>query len=130
MKCDIIMIRMYERSLHMTMSNVASLTGSQKKYRVHPNAKRYTMRDNAFIETKNGNFQYERVLSTKPGAKSTPKLKVAISKDFSDLKLSTVAPNGIKKVDVFNSPEMTEEKELAEFYLQDFVQNGILEEVE
>lgn len=128
--CDIITIRMYERSLHMTTSNVASLTGSSKKYRVHPDAKRYTMRDNAFIETKNGNFQYERVLSTKPGSKSTPKLKLTISKDFSDLKMSTVAPNGIKKIDIYKNIEMKEERDLADFYLDNFVQNGILEEVE
>lgn len=114
----------------MTQSNVASLPGSTKKYRIHPDIKRYTLRDNAFMETKNGNFQYERVLSTKPGTKTAPKMKVSISKDFTDLKLSSVAQKGIKKVDIYKNEQMKEERELAEFYLDTFVQNKILKEVE
>ena len=34
----------------MTQSNVTSLPGSSQQYQVHPNAKRYTMRDHAFTE--------------------------------------------------------------------------------
>ena len=114
----------------MVQSNIASLPGSDKQYRIDPDVKRYTLRDNAFMETKNGNFQYERVLSTKPGTKTAPKMKVTISKDFTDLKLSTVAQKGIKRVDIYKSNDMQEERELADFYLNTFVENGILEEVE
>lgn len=121
---------MQERSSHMTQSNVTSLPGSNQKYQVHPNAKRYTMRDNAFTESKNGNFQYERVLSTKAGAKSVAKLKVTVSKDFTDLKISTVAPNGVRKVDLYENDQYIEERKLAEFYLKNFVQEGVLQEVE
>ena len=113
----------------MAQSNEAGLPGSSNKYCVHPDAKRYTMRDNAFTETKNNNFQYERVLSTKPGSKTAPKLKVTVSKDFSDLKISTVAGNGIKKVNLYANDQLNEARELAEFYLANFVQEGILEEV-
>jgi hypothetical protein len=113
----------------MSQSNEAALKGSTQKYRVHPDAKRYTMRDNAFTETKNGNFQYERVLSTKPGVKSAPKLKLTVSKDFTNLKMSSVAANGIKKVDLYGNDQMEEARELAEFYLKTFVEEGILEKV-
>ena len=113
----------------MAESNVTALTGSEQKYRVHPDAKRYTMRDNAFLETKNGNFQYERVLSTKPGSKTAPKLKVTVSKDFMNLKMSSVAGNGVKKVDLYANDQMKEARELAEFYLNTFIQEGILEAV-
>ncbi len=112
----------------MARSNEAGLTGSPKKYRVHPDAKRYTMRDNAFIETKNKNFQYERVLSTKPGLKTAPKLKVTVSNDFSNLKISSVAANGVKKVNLYENEQLKEARGLAEFYLDNFVQEGILEE--
>lgn len=114
----------------MTQSNVTSLPGSNQSYQVHPNAKRYTMRDNAFTETKNGNFQYERVLSTKPGAKSVSKLKITISKDFTNLTISTVAPNGVRKIDLYGNDQFAEERELAEFYLKNFVQEGVLQEAE
>lgn len=113
----------------MSQSNEAALPGSTKKYQVHPDAKRYTMRDNAFVETKNGNFQYERVLSKKPGLKSSPKLKVTVSKDFTNLKMSSVATNGVKKVDLYANEQMQEARELAEFYLNTFVEEGILEKV-
>ena len=113
----------------MTRSNEASLQGSNQKYCVHPDAKRYTMRDNAFIETKNGNFQYERILSTQPGSKSAPILKVNISKDFSKLKLSAVASNGIKKINLYANDQMKEARELAEFYLEEFVKENVLEKV-
>lgn len=113
----------------MAESNETALTGSEQKYRVHPDAKRYTMRDNAFLETKNGNFQYERVLSTKPGSKTAPKLKVTVSKDFMNLKMSSVAGNGVKKVDLYANDQMKEARELAEFYLNTFIQEGILEAV-
>ena len=113
----------------MTQSNETALPGSDQKYRIHPDAKRYTMRDNAFIETKNGNFQYERVLSKKPGTKTAPKLKVTVSKDFNDLRMSTVAANGVKKVNLYANEQQQEARELAEFYLATFVQEGILEKV-
>lgn len=113
----------------MTQSNEASLPGSKINYRVHPNAKRYTMRDNAFSETKNGNFQYERVLSTQPGNKAAPILKVTISKDFTNLKISTVASNGVKKLNLYNNDQMEEARELAEFYLETFAKENVLEKV-
>lgn len=113
----------------MAQSNETALAGSEQKYRVHPDAKRYTMRDNAFTETKNGNFQYERALTTKPGSKTAPKLKVTVSKDFTNLKMSTVAGNGIKKVNLYANDQLAEARELAEFYLNTFVEEGILESV-
>ena len=114
----------------MTQSNVTSLPGSDKKYQVHPAAKRYTMRDNAFTETKNGNFQYERVLSTKLGSKTASRLKITVSKDFTKLTISTVASNGVRKVDLYANDQLAEERELAEFYLNNFVQEGVLQEAE
>ena len=113
----------------MTQSNEASLPGSKNKFRVHPDAKRYTMRDNAFSETKNGNFQYERVLSTQPGNRAAPILKVTVSKDFTNLKISTVASNGIKKLNLYNNDQMLEARELAEFYLDTFAKENVLEKV-
>jgi len=113
----------------MARSNEASLTGSNQKYRVHPDAKRYTMRDNAFTETKNGNFQYQRTLSTIPGSKTAPKLMVTVSEDFTNLKMSSVAANGVRKVDLYTNEQMQEAREMAEFYLDSFVVESILEEV-
>jgi hypothetical protein len=113
----------------MNQSNEASLPGSSQSYRVHPQAKRYTMRDNSFMETKKGNFQYERVLSNNIGSKSAPHLKVSVSKDFSKLKISTVTANGMRKIDLYANEEMAEERKMAEFFLETFVQEDVLEKV-
>lgn len=113
----------------MSQSNEASIEGSQVEYRVHPDAKRYTLRDNAFTETPNGNFQYERSLTRQGDAMTAPKLRITITKNFKRLRILTVAPNGIKKVNLYANEEMKEARELAEFYLDDFVKENVLERV-
>lgn len=113
----------------MSQSNAASLDGSKVEYRVHPDAKRYTLRDNGFVETQNGNFQYERSLTTHGNLTSAPKLRITITKNFDKLRILSVAPNGIKKVNLYANEEMKEARELAEFYLADFVKENVLERI-
>ena len=73
------------------------LLSSNTFYTVHPDAKRYTLRDNGFLESKNGSFQYERALSLHNQNKKTPKLKLVISKDIDELKLTAVTSKWIKE---------------------------------
>lgn len=113
----------------MSQSNEASLEGSEVKYRIHPDSKRYTLRDNAFTETKNGNFQYERSLSNLGSATNAPKLRITIDKNFKRLRILSVASNGIKKVNLYSNEGMKDERDLAEFYLEDFVKENVLEKV-
>lgn len=108
-------------------SNKASLPGSQIEYIVNDQAKRYTMRDNAFSETKNGNFQYQRTLSTLPTDKTAPKLKITVSKDFSDLKISTVTSNGMKKIDLYKKETQKNAREIAEYVLSSLVKENVLQ---
>ena len=68
-------------------------------------------------------------MSTQPGNKAAPILKVTISKDFTNLKISTVASNGVKKLNLYNNDQMEEAKELAEFYLETFAKENVLEKV-
>ena len=42
---------------------------AQQFYKVHPSAKRYTLKDNGFTETKSGNFQLIRSLDPTPSEK-------------------------------------------------------------
>lgn len=113
----------------MSQSNKASLEGSEIEYRVHPETKRYTLRDNGFTETKNGNFQYERSLSSVGIDQNAPILKITINKNFTRLRILSVAANGIKKVNLYANDRMKEERDLAEFYLDDFVKETVLEKV-
>lgn len=111
-------------------SNTQSLPGGTVKYAVSDSAVRYTLRDNAFTETRNGNFQYERTLSKKVMDKKSPKLKITISRDLSEFTMNTVTANGLKKIDLFKSDERQESREFAEFILEDFIENGVLEKVD
>ena len=113
----------------MSQSNKASIEGSKVEYRVHPDAKRYTLRDNAFVETPNGNFQYERSLTTQGDLTNAPKLRITITKNFKKLRILSVAANGIKKVNLYANEEMKDARKLAEFYLEDFVKENVLERV-
>ena len=114
----------------MSQSNKAGLKGSSVEYRVNSEAKRYTMRDNAFTETKNGNFQYERKLTAQGTATNVPILKITIGKDFKRLRILSLAPNGIREINLYENDEMKEARELAEFYLEDFVNEKVLEHAE
>lgn len=110
-------------------SNVQTLPGGTVKYAVSDSAVRYTLRDNAFTETRNGNFQYERTLSKQVVDKKSPKLKITISKDLSVFTMNTVTANGLKKIDLFKTNERQEAREFAEFILKDFIENGVLVKV-
>ncbi|GAB2487052.1 DUF1831 domain-containing protein [Alkalibacterium psychrotolerans] len=107
-----------------------SLLGSNQSYRVSDEAKRYTLRDNGFTETKNGSFQYERVLSTHAMDKKSPKLKITISKDIDELKISAVTPNGLKKIDLYKNKELQKEREFAENILLSLIEGKVLVEAE
>lgn len=111
-------------------SSTQTLPGGSKKYAVNESAVRYTLRDNAFTETANGNFKYERTLSRQAMDKKSPKLKISISKDLSDFTLSTVTANGMKKIDLYKQEERKEAREFAEYILEDLVANGVLEIVQ
>ncbi|MCJ0582876.1 DUF1831 domain-containing protein, partial [Enterococcus cecorum] len=50
----------------MAFEKTATVLGSTVKYQMNPNAKRYTLRDNGFVETNGGNFQLIRSLEATP----------------------------------------------------------------
>jgi len=108
-------------------SNRSTLPGGQAEYVVNNQAKRYTMKDNGFSESKNGNFQYKRSLSANPADKATPKLKIFVSKDFSELKISTVTSNGIKRINLYNNENQKGAREFAEYVLNSLVEESVLQ---
>lgn len=103
-----------------------SLLGSSVSYTLHPDVKRYTLLDNGFIETKNGNYQYERTLAKQASNQTAPRLKVRIGKNLNQLRLSVVAAKGLKKVNLYKDDQFEEARQMAEFYLDNFVKEDIL----
>lgn len=113
----------------MATKPIDSLTGSKDQYKVNDQAKRYTLKDHGFTETKNGSFQYERTLSSVISDKTAPKLKITISKDLKELKLVTVTANGLKKIDIFKDTELKQAQSMVENILSTFVEESVLEKV-
>ncbi|MFO8070161.1 MAG: hypothetical protein R6U02_09360 [Alkalibacterium sp.] len=105
------------------------LLGSSDYYEIHEDAKRYTLRDNGFLENKNGSFHYERVLSLNSQDKKVAKLKIIISKDIDELKLSAVTSNGLKKIDLYKSDQLEEERKFIEGILDSLVNAKVLKKV-
>ena len=111
-------------------SNQSGLLGSTVKYAVSDEAKRYTMLDNFFEQTPRGNFQYERVLSPRGHNQSAPKLKISVSKDFSELTINAVTQSGLRKIDLYKKDDRQEAREFAEYVLDDLVEQGVLVKAE
>ena len=53
----------------MAFQQTATVLGAARTYRLSPEAKRYTLRDNGFLETNGGNFQIIRPLEATPKSK-------------------------------------------------------------
>lgn len=107
----------------------ASLPGASDTYRVHPDAKKYTLRDNGFTETKSGKFQLIRTLGTTVSDPHAPKLKVTISKDLSELKFATTTANGLQTVNIYRNDKFSEYRESIEAIFYGLVEGKVLEKV-
>ncbi len=122
-------IRKIDEVDEMAFSKEAAILGSTVSYRLAPTAKRYTLRDNGFIETKSGNFQLIRPLQATPASKEGFQLKITVDKEVQSFKMSVTTANGLKAVNLFKDPnhEMLREKY---FFLMDgFIDRGLFEKV-
>ena len=110
----------------MAFEEKATVLGTDVMYRLAPTAKRYTLRDNGFTETKGGNFQLIRPLEATPQSKEGFKLKITVDKEIKTLKMSVTTANGLKAVNIFaNKNELLQEKF---FFLMDgFISRGLFE---
>ena len=87
------------------------LLKAQQFYKVHPSAKRYTLKDNGFTETKSGNFQLIRSLDPTPQRNEGFKLKITITADLKELKMSITTANGLKPMNIFKNEQHEMSKE-------------------
>ena len=98
----------------MAFTTTAAVEGSTVFYKVHPSAKRYTLKDNGFTETKSGNFQ----------------LKITITADLKELKMSITTANGLKPMNIFKNEQHEMSKEKYFFLMDGLISRGVLEKVE
>lgn len=113
----------------MAFEKTATVLGSKTSYRLHPDAKRYTLRDNGFTETNDGNYQLIRPLDATPQSKEGFKLKITVSKDIQTLKMSITTANGLKAVNIFKDDRQKMSQDKFYFLMDGMISRGLFEKV-
>lgn len=109
--------------------NIEQLLGSDKKYRLSDQVKKYTLKDFGFIESSPGKFRYERSLAQRANDPTFPVLKFVISNELSKLKISVTNPSGLQRINIYEKEDMGMEQMIAETVFFEMVEAGILDEV-
>lgn len=111
----------------MAFAKQATLPGFNRTFEVSPEARPYTLRDNGFVNTKPGNFKYERHLDS--NSKQGLVLKVSVNKDLTQLQINTTSANGLKSIDVTKLDDNAMVVEKINFIFDGFVDRHCLVEV-
>ncbi|MDO4680231.1 MAG: cysteine desulfurase [Aerococcus sp.] len=114
----------------MAFQKSASLKGSETEYQVSEQCKKYTLRDNNFVETKIGNFHYEQLVHPTFNDPRTVKLIIKVKKDLSGLDLNVTQANGLRTVDLYHDEKFESFIEPVDFILHHMVQEHVLTRLE
>lgn len=109
----------------MAFETTATVLGAATQYRIAPEAKEYTLRDNGFTETNGGNFQLIRGLEATPQSKEGFKLKITVAKDLQTFKMSITTANGLKAVNIFKDEQHKMLQEKFYFLMDGFISRGL-----
>ncbi|MGX7348834.1 cysteine desulfurase [Dolosicoccus paucivorans] len=112
----------------MARKKQATLLGFNRTFEVSPECRPYTLRDNGFQPTRNGNFAFERKLDSTNKAGLV--LKVMVSKDLENLRISTVNNKGFNSVNIMNLADNDMVVEKVNFIFDGFVERNVLVEVD
>lgn len=111
----------------MAFKQTATLLGFDRTFKVNELCKPYTLRDNGFVKTPSGNFQYRRSLDVTSRAGLV--LRVMVNKDLKTLKISTVNEKGLNTVNVSKLDDNDMIVEKINFIFDGFVERNVLEEI-
>lgn len=114
----------------MAIKPIAKVTGDSVSYKLAKEIKRYALMDVGFQETRNGNFQFDRSLSTEGPYSPSFRLKISIAKDFSGLQMTVTDVSGLRSVNIFQKQETQGAVEQYHFIIDNLIQRDILAAVE
>lgn len=106
------------------MEKTATILGCPVSYAVAEGAKKFTLKDNGFKETKAGNFQLVRPLDATPQSKQGFKLKITVAADLCGLKMSATTANGLKAVDIFKDDRLKMNQDKFYFLMDGMIDRG------
>ena len=114
----------------MAFETSVSLQNCDYTYAIHPNIKKYTLRDNAFAQTKVGNYELNRLLEAVPNSGDGFKLKIIINKDLTGFKINITDKSGLRLVNIFKNPENKIIQQKFYFLMDSLVEREIFERIE
>ena len=94
-------------------------------YKLHPNVKKFTLKDNTFAETKVGNFELSRLLEEIPNSGQGFLLKIIFNKDLSGFKINITDKSGLRLVNIFKSESQKIIQEKFYFLMDSLVERDV-----
>ena len=94
-------------------------------YKLHPNVKKFPLKDNTFAETKVGNFELSRLLEEIPNSGQGFLLKIIFNKDLSGFKINITDKSGLRLVNIFKSESQKIIQEKFYFLMDSLVERDI-----
>ncbi|WP_025727915.1 hypothetical protein [Atopobacter phocae] len=110
-------------------SQTAQLKGISPVYRIHPECKKYTLRDNGFMPGNGGRFEYLRSLDVPSEPKRGLELRVFIHLEKELLSIQVVGANRFLPVDLLKLDHHEMALERIQYTLENFEAAHILEKV-
>ena len=99
----------------MAFQTSVSLANCEYTYSLHPNVKKFTLRDNTFAESKVGNYELSRLL------------KIIVNKDLNGFKINITVKSGLRLVNIFKSEDHHIIQQKFYFLMDSLVERNIFE---
>ncbi|MCZ0716694.1 cysteine desulfurase [Aerococcus kribbianus] len=114
----------------MALKDQAQVPGSNISYQLHPDCKKYTLRDYGFQESKQGNFDYSRPIKVHFKDKQSVLLKVQVDKNVEKLAINVTNENGLQSLNIYKSDKLQQFVAPLEAVLEDMVAEKVLAPVD
>ena len=114
----------------MAFETSVSLKDCKDTYGLHPNVKKYTLRDNTFAVTKVGNYELNRLLEAVPNSGEGFLLKIIFNKDLTGFKINITDKSGLRLVNIFKNPENDIIQQKFYFLMDSLVEREIFNKTE
>ncbi len=96
-------------------------------YKVSPQIKKFTLRDNTFSTSTIGNYELSRLLEKVPNSGEGFLLKIIINKDLTGAKINITDKSGLRLVNIFKSDEHKILQDKFYFLMDSLVERHIFE---
>ncbi len=113
----------------MALAEQVQLKGADKAFKLSDTIKKYTLRDYGFQESKQGHFEFERVVTASFNDSREVLFKMKVTSDLTRFSMNVTNLNGMQAVNVYKNEAMAPLKVAVENLQADMETAGILETV-